>query len=72
MMIDWVDIMGLLSGYLYFFSGSKSDVKTDHALMQKCYDEGLHASTAGLKHTENPYAEGSDEAQAWSRGFWVW
>jgi len=64
--------MGLLSGYLYFFAGSKTTVNTDHALLQACYDEGLQASTTGLNHTENPYAEGSAEAQAWSRGFWVW
>ncbi len=71
-MIYWGYIMGLLSGYLYFFGGAKATVATDHALLQKCYDEGFQASSEGLKHTENPYAEGSAEAQAWSRGFWVW
>lgn len=71
-MFHWGYTMGLLSSYLYFFAGTKATVATDHALLQKCYDEGLHASTAGLTHTDNPYAEGSAEAQAWSRGFWVW
>lgn len=65
--------MGSLRGYLYYlFSPVRQDVETNHELMQKCYDEGFHASSSGLPHTENPYAEGSKEALAWNRGFWVW
>ncbi|MBF4988733.1 hypothetical protein [Methylophilus sp. 14] len=64
--------LDLLKGYFSFFSTAKQADTTNHALMQKCYDEGFQASSEGLKHTENPYAEGSEEARAWSRGFWVW
>jgi len=64
--------LDLLKGYFSFFSTAKQSDATDHALLQKCYDEGFQASSEGLKHTENPYAEGSEEARAWNRGFWVW
>lgn len=65
--------MGILNNYFYLFNRTKTTTKTsDDAQLQICYDEGFNASASGLKHTENPYQEGSEQAQAWSRGFWVW